>query len=441
MQVRKMLVVSIATALLALSGSAGAVKVKMVPHVSKINTPLAMVQPAGDDRQFIVEQFGLIKILHPNGQLQGDPFLDIRNLIPRLWKDFDERGLLSLAFHPDYAQNGKFYIAYTGHLDFQGDLGKEFWWDHTNTVAEYTVSADDPNRADPNSGRIITAIDWPQFNHNGHWIDFGPDGYLYISSGDGGYANDWGIGHNVTEGNGQDLSVLHGKILRIDVNGYDAGSYSIPADNPFVGRDGIEPEIYAFGLRNPWRCSFDTGSGALFCGDVQQNSYEEISVIEKGSNLGWRRMEATHCFDYQKPDNHPLWCDAGGLTPPILEYNNCTAKPDGCKGVSVTGGYVYRGAHKAWDGKYIFGDWSKGFAEMDGQIFMGTKGADGQWSMEIAEVTNLAELKALGQTQTGKLPYVLAFAQDNAGEVYALTSITTGPVGTLDTIYKIVPAD
>ena len=441
MQIRKMLVASIATALLALSGSAGAVKVKMVPHVSKINTPLAMVQPAGDDRQFIVEQFGLIKILHPNGQLQGDPFLDIRNHIPRLWKDFDERGLLSLAFHPDYAKNGKFYIAYTGHLDFQGDLGKEFWWDHTNTVAEYTVSADDPNRADPNSGRIITAIDWPQFNHNGHWIGFGPDGYLYISSGDGGYANDWGIGHNVTEGNGQDLSVLHGKILRIDVNSYDAGSYSIPADNPFVGRDGIEPEIYAFGLRNPWRCSFDTGSGALFCGDVQQNSYEEISVIEKGSNLGWRRMEATHCFDYQKPDNHPTWCDAGGLTAPILEYNNCTAKPDGCKGVSVTGGYVYRGAHKAWDGKYIFGDWSKGFAEMDGQIFMGTKGADGKWSMEIAEVTNLAELKALGQTQTGKLPYVLAFAQDNAGEVYALTSITTGPVGTLDTIYKIVPAD
>jgi len=152
-------------------------------------------------------------------------------------------------------------------------------------------------------------------------------------------------------------------------------------------------------------------------------------------------MEANHCFDYQKPDNHPTWCDAGGLTTPILEYNNCTAKPDGCKGVSVTGGYVYRGAHKAWDGKYIFGDWSKGFAEMDGQIFMGTKGADGKWSMEIAEVTNLAELKGLGQTQTGKLPYVLAFAQDNAGEVYALTSITTGPVGTLDTIYKIVPAD
>ena len=441
MQARKMLVVSIATALLALSGSAGAVQVKLGPHVSKINTPLAMVQPAGDDRQFIVEQFGLIKILHPNGQLQGDPFLDVRNHIPQLWKDFDERGLLGLAFHPDYAKNGKFYIAYSGHLDFQGDLGKEFWWDHTNTVAEYTVSADDPNRADANSGRVITAIDWPQFNHNGHWIGFGPDGYLYISSGDGGYANDWGIGHNVTEGNGQDLSVLNGKILRIDVNGYDAGSYSIPADNPFVGKDGVAPEIYAFGLRNPWRCSFDTGSGALFCGDVQQNSYEEISVIEKGGNYGWRRMEANHCFDYQKPDDHPTWCDVGGLATPILEYNNCTAQPDGCKGVSVTGGYVYRGAHEAWDGKYIFGDWSKGFAEMDGQIFMGTKGADGKWSMEIAEVTNLAELKGLGQTQTGKLPYVLAFAQDNAGEVYVLTSITTGPVGTLDTIYKIVPAD
>jgi hypothetical protein len=140
-------------------------------------------------------------------------------------------------------------------------------------------------------------------------------------------------------------------------------------------------------------------------------------------------MEGDRCFDYLKPDDHPASCDRAGLTLPILVYNNCTAKPQGCMGISVTGGYVYRGNHAAWRGKYIFGDWSKSFAEMDGQIFFGTKGADGKWTMEKATVTNMP----------GKLPYVLAFAQDRAGDVYVLTSVTTGPNGSLDSIYKIVP--
>jgi hypothetical protein len=295
-------------------------------------------------------------------------------------------------------------------------------------VEEYTVSRTDPNTADPSSARRIMSDPWPQFNHNGHWIGFGPDGMLYISTGDGGYANDWGIGHNVTEGNGQDLTSRHGKILRIDV---DKGApYAVPADNPFVGKSDAEGEIWAYGLRNPWRCSFDMGGGDMFCGDVQQNSFEEVDIIQKGGNHGWRKMEATHCFDYTKPDNHPASCDKTGLVLPLFEYKNCTAQPDGCKGISVTGGYVYRGAHKAWDGKYIFGDWSKSFAEMNGQIFVASNNG-GTWSMEHTKVTNMS----------GKMPYVLAFAQDNAGEVYVLTSITTGPVGSLDTIYKIVPGN
>jgi glucose/arabinose dehydrogenase len=403
---------SIAAGLLSLAGTADAqVNVKLEPYVTGVNSPLAMVSPPGDDRKFVVEQWGRIRIINADGKLEGDPFLDIRDRIVPLWGDFDERGLLGLAFHPDFANNGKFYVAYSAYTRFQNDLAKLFWWDHTNVVAEYTVSEDDPDRADRESERRISSIDWPQFNHNGHWIGFGGDGMLYISTGDGGYANDWGIGHNVTEGNGQDPDSLNGKILRLDVN-----------------TPGADPEIYASGLRNPWRCSFDMADGAtLYCGDVQQNSYEEVSEIAQGDNLGWRKMEATHCFDYTQPDNHPADCDKTGLKEPILEYENCTARPQNCKGISVTGGYIYRGANADWDGKYIFGDWSKSFAAMDGQIFIGTKGTDGTWSMEVAT------------TDMSPNPYVLAFAQDADGEVYALTSITTGPVGSLDTIYKIVP--
>ncbi len=422
--------VAVTAGLLAFGATASdaATKVKLVPYVSGVNTPLAMVQPAGDDRKFVVEQFGHIKIIDKDGNLLPSPFLDIRNKIITQFHDFDERGALGLTFHPNFKNNGKFYVSYSTILDFQGDLGKMLWWDHTNVVEEYTVSSEDPNKANPNSGRIITAIDWPQFNHNGHWIGFGPDGYLYISTGDGGYANDWGIGHNVTEGNGQDLSVLHGKILRVDINKTDGdNNYAIPDDNPFVDDDEALPEIYAYGLRNPWRCSFDQQDGRLICGDVQQNSFEEVNVITKGGNYGWRRMEAGHCFDYQKPDDHPATCDMDELINPVLEYKNCTAQPDGCLGISVTGGYIHRGSDKGLAGKYVFGDWSKGFAQMDGQIFVASGSGD-KWSLDVATVTNMS----------GKIPYILAFAQDNAGDVYALTSITTGPNGTSDTIYKIV---
>jgi glucose/arabinose dehydrogenase len=405
-------------------------KLKLEPLVTGVNTPLAMVQAPGDNRMFVIEQWGRVRIVE-NGKLLPTPFLDIRSKIVKLHHDFDERGLLGIALHPKFKENGKFYVAYSAHLDFGPNLDQMLWYSHSNVVEEYTISATDPNAADPSSARRILATAWPQFNHNGHWIGFGPDEKLYISMGDGGYANDWGIGHNVTEGNGQDMTSLHGKILRIDVDGRSPGkAYGVPPDNPFVANRNAKPEIWALGLRNPWRCSFDSGSGDLLCADVQQNSYEEVDIITKGANYGWRKMEANHCFDYTKPDSHPASCDTNGLTPPILEYKNCTAQPAGCLGISVTGGYVHRGAAESLKGKYIFGDWSKSFGEMDGQIFVGTKGGDGKWTMEVAEVDGMQ----------GKKPYVLAFAQDNAGEVYALTSITTGPNGSLDTIYKIVPA-
>lgn len=406
-------------------------KIRLEPFVTGVNTPLAMVQVPGENRFFLIEQFGRVRVID-NGKMRPAPLLDIRSKIPKLHHDFDERGLLGIALHPKFKDNGKFYISYSAHLDFQQDLGQMLWYDHSNVVEEYTMTKGDANSADPSSARRILTTPWPQFNHNGHWIGFGPDGKLYVSMGDGGYANDWGIGHNVTIGNGQDMSTLLGKILRIDVDARTGTKpYGIPSDNPFASDKSAKPEIWASGLRNPWRCSFDMGgTKQLFCGDVQQNSYEAIKIVGKGQNMGWRRVEGImRCFDYQKPDDHPASCDKSGITPAIIEYNNCTAKPQGCRGISVTGGYVYQGKTAAWKGKYIFGDWSKSFAEMDGQIFIATKSGD-KWNMEVAEVVGMS----------GKKPYVLAFAQDANGEVYALTSVTTGPNGSLDTVYRIVPA-
>jgi glucose/arabinose dehydrogenase len=426
---------AVIAAVLAIAGTPADadVTVNLEEVATGLTAPMMMVQPAGDDRRFIAEQIGLVKILTPDGEVLEEPFLDIRHRLIDQWPEFDEKGLLGLAFHPDFANNGKFYVAYSVPTHWKGNLEKHFWWSHTNVIEEYTVSADDPDVADPTTVRQISAIDWPQFNHNGHWIGFGPDGYLYVATGDGGYANDWGIGHNVLDGNGQDLLSPHGKMLRIDVNGSSNGqNYAIPADNPFVGQEATAlTEIWAYGLRNPWRCSFDMGGdNQLFCGDVQQNSYEEVSIVGAGENLGWRVMEASHCFDFEFPNEHPEDCNTSGMVMPILEYKNCTAQPDGCLGISVTGGYVYRGSVAEWDGKYIFGDWSKSFAARDGQLFMATKGGDGTWTMEHINVANM----------DGPLPYVLAFAQDADGEVYVLTSVTTGPVGGLDSIYKIVPA-
>jgi glucose/arabinose dehydrogenase len=406
------------------------VSVNLELVASGLTAPLIMVSPPGDDRRFIVEQIGVIKILGADGELMAEPFLNIRHKLIDLAADFDEEGLLGLAFHPDYANNGKFYITYSAPVRGEYTLDKHLWYAHTNYVAEYHVSKDDPNAADPLSERIVMHNPWPQFNHNGHWIGFGPDGYLYISTGDGGYANDWGIGHNVTMGNGQDMQAYLGKILRIDVNNDDGAPYGIPSDNPFVGNDDVLDEIWAAGFRNPWRCSFDMGGdNALFCGDVGQNSYEEVDIVTKGGNYGWRKREGKHCFDYVNPNDHPESCDTTGLTDPILEYKNCNVFED-CKGLSITGGYVYRGSHDAWQGKYFFGDWSSQFGVKDGRLFVASNNG-GTWTMEDVKVANMEGFNS----------YVLGFGQDNNGDVYVMATDTTGPVGGLDRIYKIVPAN
>lgn len=418
----------VAATLLANAAPASAqIKVKLEEVASGLTHPLAMVSiPDGTGRKAVIEQPGVVRIIDAKGRLLPEPFLDLQPKIITLKHFFDERGLLGIAFHPNYKDNGKFYVAYSAPLRGSA-LDKKLWWSHTNVVSEFQVSKADPNKADAGVEKVVNELDWPQFNHNGHWIGFGPDGKLYVSTGDGGYANDWGIGHNVTQGNGQDMTSLHGKMLRFDVDKPDF----IATDNPFAGKSDTKPQIWASGMRNSWRCSFDmAGDKQLFCGDVGQNSFEEINIVAAGANMGWRRMEADKCFDYTKPDAHPATCDKAGLTDPIMIYKNCTALPKDCMGISVTGGYVYRGPNAAWAGKYIFGDWSKSFATMDGQIFVGTKGADGKWAMEKATVEGMQAT-----------PYMLAFAQDDKGEVYALTSISTGPVGGHDKIYKIVPAN
>jgi glucose/arabinose dehydrogenase len=292
------------------------------------------LQNAGDstNRIFVVTQSGVIYVFDNTpsiAQNQVKVFLDIQDHVT----NGGELGLLGLAFHPNYENNGYFYVNYTA----PGPL--------RSIIARYQVSAGDPNTADKNSELILLQIDQPFSNHNGGQLAFGPDGYLYVSLGDGGSGGD-------PQNNGQSLSTILGKILRIDVNMSSGGrNYSIPPDNPFFGNTaGFREEIYAYGLRNPWRFSFDFSTGRLWAGDVGQDLWEEIDLIEKGKNYGWRIMEGNHCF------NPSTNCNTTGLTLPVWEYGH---NSEG--GNSVTGGHVYRGMNvPELAGKYVYGDFISG---------------------------------------------------------------------------------
>jgi glucose/arabinose dehydrogenase len=291
---------------------------------SGLSNPVGMEKPPGDNRFFIVEQRGTIRILE-NGALQSGNFLDIQSLT-----NFDgqEQGLLGLAFHPDYSTNHKFYVNYT--LD-EGD--------RETIIAEYQTLANDPNTADPNSERVLLVVNQPFTNHKGGQLVFGPDGFLYIGLGDGGSGGD-------PLGNGQNLSTFLGKMLRISVDPpFATGKeYGIPADNPFAGGGGL-PEIYAYGLRNPWRFSFEPVTNRLFVADVGQDSWEEVDILQKGGNFGWNVMEGKHCY----PPTTTT-CDMTNKILPITEYPHTD-------GVAVIGGYVYKGsAIPSLANKYIFAD-------------------------------------------------------------------------------------
>ncbi|MCH7814039.1 MAG: PQQ-dependent sugar dehydrogenase, partial [Planctomycetes bacterium] len=312
----------------------GAITIELEPVAAGLTAPLG-VRHAGDGsgRLFIFEQSGQIQIVE-NGVLLPTPFLDISAKLPALNAFFDERGLLGLAFHPDYATNGRFFVRYSapraGEPDEPcNDPGGFIVGCHEAVLAEYHVSAD-PNIADPNSEIILFTVDEPQFNHDGGDLAFGPDGFLYFALGDGGGAHD-GLADSPPShgpfGNGQNINTALGAMLRIDV---DSGSpYGIPPDNPFVNTNGLD-EIYAYGMRNPFRFSFDDGpggDGSLFLADVGQNLFEEVNIVVNGGNYGWVIREGLHCFDPFNPVNPPAVCPSVGamgepLLDPIVEYSH-----------------------------------------------------------------------------------------------------------------------
>ncbi|MGI8602394.1 MAG: PQQ-dependent sugar dehydrogenase [Verrucomicrobiales bacterium] len=406
----------------------------------------------GSNRLFICEQRGPIRVLQ-NGVMLPSPFLDISaKLVPERI-GFDERGLLGLAFHPSYESSGapghgRFYVFYsTPSPNAPGTTENPV--DCRTVIAEYRVSSN-PNVADPATERVVLSFDKPQFNHNGGQLEFGPDGFLYASTGDGGSSNDNNAGHSGGSparppnalGNAQDKTNLLGKILRIDPLGTNGpgGQFGIPADNPFVGAGGgVREEIFCYGLRNPWRFSFDQrpgGSDRLFIADVGQGNFEEIDLGVSGGNYGWRNKEGSSVFAPEAPASGPF-------IDPISEYAHPTT-PDTTLpkiGISVTGGYVYRGSGvPGLAGAYIFGDWSN-------DPIPNAPPAGTLLGLEETppNVFRLSLLDILGGNPIATR--ILAFGEDEEGEIYVATKTTRGPTqpdpvtGTkAGALWKLVPA-
>jgi len=349
----------------------GAQGIRAVPVTSGLSEPVDLTAPLNDtSRVFIVEKTGTIRIVK-NGQLLSTPFLDISSRVSR----GPEQGLLGLAFHPQYESNRAFYVDYT---DLSGDT----------RVVEFLTS-DKPDSASA-AEREILFVDQPQPNHNGGQIAFGPDGYFYVALGDGGGGGD-------PDGNGQNLNALLGKLLRLAVTPGSATPYTIPSDNPFRTRPGARGEIWDYGLRNPWRFSFDRSNGDLYIGDVGQNLWEEVDyepARSGGRNYGWNVTEGKHCYNASS-------CKTTGFTQPVVEYGH----GPGC---SVTGGYVYRGAAlPELQGAYLYGDYCSGMIR----------------SFRIAGGVALDELDytAALQSQAGSpMTGLTSFGQDARGELYIL---------------------
>jgi glucose/arabinose dehydrogenase len=416
----------------------GDIRIQLTTVVDELTSPLDL-KPLedGTGRLLVAEQTGQVHLI-AEGQLVATPFLDLSNRLVVLSDGGDERGLLSVAVHPDYAADqaagaGKIYT-YTsepagGTADFTTPplpAGTDF--DHQSVIAEWQTDPADANKIDPATRREILRIDQPQANHNAGMMAFGPDGYLYIALGDGGGGNDTGAGHG-DAGNGQNTDTVHGSILRIDPldpaltpgsqDGAGAnGRYRVPAGNPFVGQEGVD-EIYAYGFRNPYRFSFDHNTGRLIVGDVGQREIEEVDLVEAGGNYGWNLKEGAFRFD---PATGDIYDDSIGLPPGLVDP---VAQYDHDDGVSVIGGYLYRGsAIPDLGGLYVFGD------------FLGPSSGSGRLFYADLSRGIIRELM-IGQNDARLGLFLKGFGADANGELYVLASENAGPSGAGGKVLRI----
>uniref|UniRef100_UPI00398F723B HHIP-like protein 1 n=1 Tax=Pristiophorus japonicus TaxID=55135 RepID=UPI00398F723B len=399
-----------------IADSDGCLQLCLEELANGLRNPVAMVHANdGTHRFFIAEQIGVVWAYLPNRARLEKPFLNItRAVLTSPWEG-DERGFLGLAFHPKFKHTGKVYVYYSVELHFEEKI----------RISEFRISSNDMNVLDHRSERIILEVDEPASNHNGGQLLFADDGYLYIFTGDGGMAGDpFG-----KFGNAQNKSALLGKVLRIDVNNNNRGPlYKIPPDNPFVLDPDARPEVYAYGVRNMWRCSVDRGDpqtkdgkGRIFCGDVGQNKFEEVDIVEKGKNYGWKAREGFSCYDKKLCANSSL-----NDVLPIHAYPHSVGK-------SITGGYIYRGCESPnLNGLYIFGDF------MSGRLMaLAEDSRTGRWD----------DYKiCMGKGQTCLFPgllnqyfrYIISFAEDEAGELYFLSTRIPTATSTAGVVYKIV---
>lgn len=435
-----------------------AIRVVVKPIATGLTSPIDLVAPGGDerggdrgdgnrgaDRKYVVDQTGLV-LLMKGGVIQPIPFLDITGVIAQLSPAFgrgahglnpgyDERGLLGLAFHPDFQDRDSagYHTLYTLHnvpitrvADFpQPPFPAGAVPNCQEVIAEWHVSRGNPDVVDPASYREVLRYDKPQFNHNGGTVAFGPDGLLYAAFGDGGAGNDVGPGHIPGTGNAQNLGTILGKVIRIDplapqhTSGRHGmvspnGQYRIPKDNPFVSTAGALGEIYAYGFRNPYRFSFDSQDGRLVLADVGQNNVEEVDIVKRGKNYGWHLKEGTFLFDpasgnvFSGPSPDPTLVD------PVVEYDHFEATANAVTRIAIVGGFVYRGSRiPALRGKYLC-------ADLNGFLFV----AD----LERGTLEQLTKLTGM---------FIKGFGQDTNGEITILASGVEGPSGQTAAILAI----
>jgi glucose/arabinose dehydrogenase len=409
----------------AASASPSAADLRLELVADGVVAPVGLVAPGEGGPALVIDQTGPILVLR-DGQLLDEPWLDLTDRLARLNPEYDERGLLGLAFHPAFAQNGRVFVYYSAPATNADD-------NHDNVLSEFHA---DPgtDRADPASERVILRFGQPQPNHSGGGLGFGPDGLLYLGTGDGGGRGDADPGH-APGGNAQDPTRLLGKVLRIDVDGDGDEPYAIPPDNPFADDDGGRPEIFALGFRNPWRLTWEpAGDRRLLVSDVGFGRYEELDVVEAGGNYGWRVREGMHCLDLAEPLEDLESCpeaddDGRPLVDPVLEYSHQDV------GLAIVGGFVYRGSEMPdLRGRYVFGDWSADWT---------TQQPTPRGSLLVTDPLPTDAGAWTWRKLTLDEPlarFVTGIGEDGVGELYVMTRGLVGPVGLSGAVYRIAPA-